>query len=115
MSKPLCEGFTNCSTLGFLLYVKQEFPKILFVGIVSLSKYAGLQSHLTSQNKGVLLFFGIPTGAKKSKIRVSYSSVAGGRELVELCPDAIPTHNTSNGVNIVMFSLEHQQRRKTLI
>jgi hypothetical protein len=33
-------------------------------------------------------------GIKKIKIRVCYSSVAGGRELVELCPAAMPTLNT---------------------
>ena len=35
---------------------------------------------------------------KKKFSLISYSAVAGGRELVELCPAAMPAHNTSNGV-----------------
>ena len=39
---------------------------------------------------------------KKKFSLISYSAVAGGRELVELCPAAMPAHNT-------------QQRRVTFL
>ena len=47
---------------------------------------------------------------KKKFSLISYSAVAGGRELVELCPAAMPALNTSNGV---LLSLGRPTTAKT--
>ena len=39
---------------------------------------------------------------KKKFSLISYSAVAGGRELVELCPAVMPALNTSNGVMLTL-------------
>jgi hypothetical protein len=72
--KLLCTGFTNCCALGFLQFICLSFPKVLFVGVVSLPNYARLKGHQITGNKGVLFFFGIPTAAKmKNNIKLNYS------------------------------------------
>ena len=65
--------------------------------VMSPGKYRG---SLHQQRR--VVFGETPDEAERIKVRFSYNSFAGGRELVELCLAAMPAHNTTNGV---LFSL----------